>query len=364
MDGEERTPGDPLSAGIGRLLEAPRRFGFYHAIALLERAVPDAPRVGELGPVAEEGVRFRHDPALVFSTSDVSNVVVRRVPLDQLEGPPHPCYEVTTTFLGLTGVVSPLPVYFSEEVLHEDPDKPTQRDFLDIFHHRILSLCYRIRTRYDYARDYHSQATDAWSRRVLALSGMDVFERPPAGGLPLRLLLRLAPLLATRSRTAGSLCDALRDVLHDELEDAGVTVEQFVGRWVLIEPDQRIRLGLANTSLGRDVTLGARVFDRGGKFRVVLGPLSRQAFRRFLPGAPALSTLRQVVDLVVRDPLDFDVELVLAPGATPPLRLGQVEPARLGLDSWLGVLRDHETRIHVQPPAGTPAPTPPASPSP
>ena len=52
-----------------------------------------------------------------------------------------------------------------------------------------------------------------------------------------------------------------------------------------------------------------------------------------------------------------DVELVLAPGSTPPLRLGLEDPSRLGLDSWLGVVRDRETRIQVQiPPRDNPVP--------
>jgi type VI secretion system protein ImpH len=103
---------------------------------------------GDYGPVNEESIRFRHDPSLTFATSDVSSIKARpRRAGETGDGPDEPVYEITTTFLGLTGTVSPLPTYMAEEVLHEDHDRPAQREFLDVFHHRIISLFYRAHAR-------------------------------------------------------------------------------------------------------------------------------------------------------------------------------------------------------------------------
>src|SRR5581483_5852239 len=192
---------------VARLLAEPRRVGFYRAVALVERATPGAARVGELGPVQAEAIRFRHDPSLVFSTSDVRSVQRRKRDITgAVEGAREESYEFTTTFLGLTGTVSPLPTFLAEEVALEDQDRPVQREFLDLFHHRVLSLLYRAHTRYAYTLDYTTDARDLWSRRVLALAGVDTFDgRAPASGLSLARLLRLAPMLATRARTAQGL---------------------------------------------------------------------------------------------------------------------------------------------------------------
>ncbi len=333
--------------------------GFYRAVEILERATASqgAERVGGDGPVPRESIRFRHDASLSFATSDVSHIAPRqRTAGEAHDSDEVPLYEVTTTFLGLTGTVSPLPAYMIEEVLNEDPDHPAQRDFLDIFHHRVLSLFYRAHSKYSYVTDYVSSSRDPWSLRVLSLAGVDTWDgRPPVADMPLGMLLRLAPLLATRSRTAAGLVAVVSDTLHPILQGAGVDIEQFVGRWVTIDERQLLRLGVANTTLGEDVVIGRRVFDRGGKFRLILGPLRRKAFQRFLPGGDGLSQLREVVSFYVRDPLDFDVELILAPGETPALRLASRpdDASRLGLDSWLTVNADRETRVIVPIPSVT-----------
>ena len=344
-----------MTALVGLLLGQPRRVGFYRAIELLERATR-GPRIGDYGPVNEESIRFRHDPSLSFATSDVSSIKARpRRAGETGDGPDEPVYEVTSTFLGLTGTVSPLPTYIAEEVLHEDHDRPAQREFLDVFHHRILSLFYRAHARYSFSADYLSGSNDVWSRRSLALAGVDTFDdAPPPVNLPLARLLRLAPLLATRARTAQGLVAAVSDVMSEALLGAPVAVEQFVGRWVTIEERQLLRLGVANTTLGVDASMGRRVFDRGGKFRLVLGPLKRKAFQRFLPGGDGLAQIRDLVTFYVRDPLEFDLELILAPGETPSLRLSATagEASRLGLDSWVTVGADRETRVIVPVPVG------------
>jgi len=146
VDSEERPATDSVVA-IESILAQAQRYGFFAAVTLLERLTPDAPRIGGLGPAADEAVHFHHDPSLSFPTSDVSSVKkVQKGDPNNTLGPKRTVYDITCTFLGLTGAASPMPSYFIEEVLHEDPDYPAQREFLDIFHHRILSLFYRWRS--------------------------------------------------------------------------------------------------------------------------------------------------------------------------------------------------------------------------
>ena len=62
-----------------------------------------------------------------------------------------------------------------------------------------------------------------------------------------------------------------------------------------------------------------------------------------------------MVTLYVRDPLEFDVELILAPGEAPSMRLGSSpkDASRLGFDSWLTVGADREVHMIVQVPQAT-----------
>jgi type VI secretion system protein ImpH len=121
--------------------------------------------------------------------------------------------------------------------------------------------------------------------------------------------------------------------MEDMLIGAPVSVEQFVGRWVTIEERQLLRLGIANTTLaGRRHHRAPGVRPRGEVQAGARAPAPE--------GLPALSAgrrrpradLRELVTFYVRDPLEFDVELILAPGETPSLRLSASpgEGSRLG----------------------------------
>ena len=150
------------------------RAQFIPLVALLERLLGGDVRIGADGPLVQEKLRFRHDHTLTFSTADVS---LLRFEVDsggaaswEEPGSAHAKdgikAHITSTFLGLSGAVSPLPTYMAEEVAHDDDGTPVLRNFLDIFHHRFLSLIYRAVTRFDFALEYLSGGRDAWSRRV------------------------------------------------------------------------------------------------------------------------------------------------------------------------------------------------------
>lgn len=337
-------------AAVQRVLAHGQHKSFFAVMGLLERLSPTAPRVGGLGPVVEEMIRFKHDMRLQFAAGDVAGVELKHIPSDPTDqlSPPRPLFEVTTTFLGLTGSASPLASYFLEEVLFEDADEPAQRDFLDLFHHRLISLFYRVSTRCNALGEHASDQSDPWSKRLLSLAGFDTFDAPYRGRLPAWRLLRLSPLLARNARTAESLRVAVKDTFGIDLGDGDVEVIQFVGGRIPVEPEQRMKLGLANGVLGNNAVLGARIFDRASKFRLKVGPLDYEAYRRFLPGGDHLATLKELVSLFCRDPLDYDVELTLATGSKSTFRLGGAKATKLGTDSWLGSASQQETRVIVE----------------
>lgn len=342
MDAQERDPAADLSAAGAALdarLEAARRRGLGPLMLLVARLRPDAPDVGGEAMPREEAVRFRHDPALVFHTGDVS--AVRRAPLpaapDELGAGPE-VVEITTTFLGLTGTVSPLPGYVAEEVAkevaHAGDEPPRRREFLDLFHHRLVSLFHRAATVHDPAATHRSDQSDLWSRRVLALAGLDAGaeELPP---LERWRLLRCAALLSERAVTGAALEAALGDLLAEHLGGARVSVEQFVGTWAPVAPEDRTRLGAAACELGRTALLGSHVFDRAGKFRVVIGPLDRAGYARFAdPDLQAL--VGRAVAALAGDELEREIVLWLGPDATPRLALSSRGDFQLGKNAWLG----------------------------
>ncbi len=339
-------------------IQAAKRQGFFPLMILLERLLSNEEPVGGSSSPAEEAIRFRHDPELTFNTSDVSSVKLKTLPPDpgDFTAKSRQRYEITTTFLGLLGAVSPLPHYFSEEILQQDSTQ--QRDFLDIFHHRLISLFYRARLKFDYPDTYRSDNNDLWSRRLCSLVGFEPEERPSGSRLPPWRILRLSPFLAERHLTASALEVALEDGL--DLAEGGVAIEQFVGTWVPVDLHQRTKLGRVNHALGRDLMLGSKIFDRTTKFNVVLGPIDRKGYERFYGGGEPVEIIHTTIATLVADPFEYDIVLWLEKNAASPLKLTHSGEFRLSRNAWLGG-QPREERVRLA--ASRPAPAPSQAPT-
>jgi type VI secretion system protein ImpH len=335
---------DTFEQRVDPLLAVARRTNFFPLVSMIERVTSEAVRIGGEGPPNKEAIRFRHDSNLTFSAGDVSSAVVRHIPMDadNPHGALRPVVEIVTTFLGLTGSSSPMPLYLAEEVNHED-EKSARRDFLDIFHHRLVSILYRAVMRYSLAREHRVNEPDPWLARALSLAGMDpdTFVAPSA--IPLAKLLRLGPLVGRRARGARAVSSALNILVEDYLPArAAVRVEEFAGDWVPIHNDQQCSLGVRNNILGRHAMLGGKVFDKSNRFQVVIGPLDTRGRTNFSVGGKGLRVLREGLRLLVRESLDYDVELHIEEGATKPYRLSTRDPSRLGSDTRLGTSSEGE----------------------
>ena len=346
MDAPHGQPtADLTPPSVGALGEL--RLGFVPLVRLLERLLPDAVRVGGEGPPALEGIRFRHDRELQFHAGDV--VALEEGGTDDGSGPPRQ-YQVTSSFLGLSGSMSPLPAYFSEELLFEDDDAPLRRDFFDLFHHRLLSLFYRAVVRYRLSSEHTTRLEDAWSRRSLALASVDAYGPPPPGALGGADLLTLAPVLVHRTRGAPGLEAALREQLRPLLEGAPVSVKECFGRWTEVDEGSWTRLGRDCTRLGQDLLVGHRLFDRSGCFAIAIGPTTWAVYERLCAGGDLHQRAAELVAWIVRDPLDWVLLVTLLPNETPGLQLSSRGTSRLGRSTWLRT-RSERTLLMVE---GTP----------
>ena len=336
MESEDWT----TSPSVIDLLKAePWRFSFYQAVYLLEQAHSSAISVGGAGPPEGEVLRFRPDTSLASPESpllclkDKSNSTRTQ-----------PLFELTTTFFGLYGASSPLPLFYAEDILWRDRDEDPDpvREFLDIFHHRLHSLLYRAWVKYRYHVQYDDQNIDDFSWRLLGLLGLatphllnEELKIPP------RQLLRYAGLLTQQTRSASGL----EGILCDFFYPIPMTVEQCTGRWVEINQEQRSLLGEQNCSLGVDSILGTEVYSRNCSFGVVVGPISYQDYLQFVPGHEGARKLQELVRLYLHDYLFVKLECHLIEKGLPMVELFDDEEfcdksvrfaGQLGLTTWLG----------------------------
>lgn len=339
---------------VEHLLAHARQYDFFVAVTMLERLTAEAVRVGGDGPYDREAIRFRHDSSLAFSASEVLKVERVEVPRPPEHGFDQPRYrfEITTSFLGITGAVTPLPLYLAEEIEQGDEVGRIRKDFLDLFHHRVISFVYRVGQKFDFPREYTKDATDPWSRRMLALAGCDAYQTWRPKHLPRWQMLRLAALFASRVRSGRTIEMALQDVVGQALDGARVSMRQFSGEWTPLDKEQRMSLGVLNSRLGIDSVLGVECFHKAGKATVVIGPLGEN-FRRFLADGDLYPVVCEVLGLLTAEPVEFELDLVLAPKARPPFVLGKAEGGRLGFDAWLSSRAGAQQETHLRVPLPT-----------
>lgn len=321
MAAENRWADHPLAQQLTQ--EGPQ-YPFFHVVQLIQAAFPDAAAVGRQGPPEREVVRFRVDPSLGFADSDISRIEVKDT------GGEMPRFEITTTFLGLYGASSPLPSFYTEDVLHQDEESLT-RPFVDLFHHRLLSLFYRTWEKYRYQAQFQPGGSDLLSRRLLHMLGLGPGIAPHRTHVP---PVRLLGYLGLLTQLPGS-ASVLRSILADYFDPIGVEIEQCSGAYIDIAPAQRTQLGVAHCTLGVDAMPGSRLWDRSASFTIRLGPMGVKDYLSFLPPGSKTAELREMVDLVNSDALDYILDVWIHCDEIPELRLS-ANTARLGWSTWLG----------------------------
>ena len=332
-------------AVIQRLLETPHRFDFHQAVELIERRFGgDGSAVGGFVRPENEVVRFRAHASLGFPKADIAAIDSRPVPEGACDDQ-HPLYRLSVNFLGLYGPASPLPAFYTEHLLTFDDAESALRDFLDLFHHRLVALHHRLWLKYRYYLRYRPGADDAMSTMMFSLLGLG----PAPARHRLRLLhrerlLAAAGMMAMTCRSP----DMLKRMISHYFDGLPTDIEPFVFRRVTVPSDQRARLGQANSRLGEDLTLGTGLGDMAGRFRIILGPLSFERFQTFLPNGREHDHLAELVNTLLREPLDFQLDLILDSSDRPALSLGGDNPCRLGWSSWLGLPDDDaEARVRL-----------------
>ena len=333
MADEAGSPFDRV-AWLRALARAPYDFDFHQVLRRLEHAFSELPRWGEALRPSDEPVRLGQDPFLNFAPSSLAAFT---------ENDQHPA-RLSVAFFGVFGPQGPLPLHLTEYVRERirNYNDVTLAAFADIFHHRLLVLFHRAWAQVRPTASRDRPRADRYLSYVGAMCGLGL--ESARGADPNLHLARLR--FAGRLGLGVKNPDGLRAVLVSYFA-LPVIVEEFVGQWLTIPDDARFRLGLSPdvSALGRTAVLGGRVFTRGQKFRVVLGPLAEPDFARFLPHTPSLARLRELVEGYVGTELAWDLELVPAAGAARQLCLGKT--GRLGFNAVLGRPSVPLERAHV-----------------
>ena len=335
-NGRANSPADrqaALAALFDAVQAAPYAHDFFALLRRIESARPEAPRIGRALRPSQEWLRLGQEPELDFAPAALATF--------GHEGGAAP--RLGVRFFGLLGSQGPMPLHLTEHVRERlrYRNDPTAARFLDVFHHRLLTLFYRAWAQGQPTAQHDRPGDDrfaAWLGATFG-AGHAGSGAPTQGALPEAAQLFQAGLLGSRSRHPEGLAKLLAQFFA-----VPVRIEPFIAHWMVIDPDDRSRLGharnrpersrAAGAALGISATAGARLHDRQSKFRIALGPLTYPQYLGFLPGGSAWPQLRDWVHQYAGLDLQWDVQLGLARGEMPEPRLGRHVP--LGVATWLG----------------------------
>lgn len=332
------------SGVIGRLLDEPHRFGFFQAVRLLERWFVDNTDTRQRD-VLPRRIAFRNTLSLGFPPSEIEQATSYDAAGDALGNAEQRAaalasgeferVDLTPAFFGLLGAQGALPLSYTEQISareHLRRDRAA-REFFDVFSNRATALFYSAWKKYRLPLHYELDRDERYLPLLLALAGVAgesareglhegegaIFDESIAGHA-----------VAARHQPVSAAW--LRNTLS-EYFGVPMRVEQFVGKWYDVPPDQLSMLGRRNVVLGATALAGERVWQRDMRARLVIGPLSKAQYEAFLPGAEHAVALERMLTLLARVTLEYEVLLVLRREEVSGSRLGA--GARLGWDAFL-----------------------------
>jgi len=322
MAGTDRAAADRLKL-FAELSDRPYDFSFYQALRKLEAAFPERPRIGRSLRPTDDPVRFCQQPSLAFAPASVAAFQSGQGDLPT---------RLTVWFGGLLGANGPLPLHLTEYARDRtrNGNDWTFVRFLDLFHHRMLSLFYRIWADAQPTVQFDRPASDRFAAYVGSLAGVGMPSLHNRDAMPDLAKLSFAGRFVCQSRHA----EGLQAILGHFFQ-LPMRIAEFVGQWLPLPPDCRCELREAGgmAQLGFSATIGDRVWDCQTKFRVLAGPMGFADYQRLLPGGESLERLIAVVKNYTGLELDWDLHLLLKRREIPQTQLGNL--GQLGWTTWL-----------------------------
>ncbi|WP_324724311.1 type VI secretion system baseplate subunit TssG [Lelliottia sp. JS-SCA-14] len=300
--------------------EAPWESGFLGLMRALCARTPDLPVPGTAQRPSQERHRLSQTAQMAFSPREIANLSVNNDTLNiQLFG------------LGIWGPQGAMPLHLSELAWSrsEQHDDQALTDFVDMFHHRALSLFWRSWFISQDTASLDRKEDESFSFYVASLVGLD----PAALGhtsLPVHAQLAASAHLIREARNPEGLAGALHYYF-----DIPVLLEEFVPQWIHLTPAETSRLGHPDCALqlGDGAVLGETLQDRQHKFRLTLGPLTLAQYMGFSPWGEDLPVLCEWVRNFTGYEFAWDVQLILRADEMPQATLNGSH--QLGYASWL-----------------------------
>jgi type VI secretion system protein ImpH len=293
--------------------QAPQ-FQFFQVLRLLERSEENQPNNWF------KKTNLLSSSDLTFPAADIKKI--QQTSTNQLI--------LYLNFMGLVGVDSPLPHYFSEFLIGQRDTQQLQ-DFLKIFNQRIYQLLYLAWKKFQpivqlEQKDYR------YYQYLIALSGncLQMHDKQE---------FAFAGLFGSSRHTA----IGLQQLLQEYLQLPAIEIKQFVPRWLSLDVEEKLG---KNLQLGANSVLGQQILSVDSQIEIHIHSLTWEKARQWLPNQTAGQRLTNIIRTYLGKMLNFDLIFHIQVTTPRILKLG-CENIQLGWTSWLGMSPGKPYKIQI-----------------
>ncbi len=310
-----------------RLLRQGPEFSFFQAVRLIRLILRRLEKNGVKDAASIEGrfLRVRPELSLGFPAADIARIT--ELSLD--EHGEERRFLIDATFMGIYGISSPLPSFYTEDLLYEaNEDKSVTRDFIDIINSVTYQLLIRTLLKYNIFIQIVEEHQPAYLEYLCLLAGLD--EKTAKGLCPDELvLLRYGGIMNQAPHSALGLKTMLMDALG-----TNVDIEQCIPCMVTIPEENRTFLGLSNNALGENTHIGSEIEDSMQMFQIIIGPVTSERTGDFMPGGKFYRKADFLTSSYLDRPLDYEFRILIDVNSLKPVTPGDTECSALGINTW------------------------------
>jgi len=331
-----------ISNTLGDFEDYAHTYNFFAALRLIESQRNDNSRIGENRSPKNDDIFFGQKVSLSFAPSSIAELRRNKNKLSELW--------LDVNFFGLMGVNGPLPKHLTELFLSEmvGEKQPRFIDFINLFHHRLISLFYRSWANKEPTTQNDLPELNKFKLYLGSLAGYAQPELHNRDGMPDYAKFKYARFLGGKTRYKEGI-----ESMISEMFGIPTLVENFVGEWLKIPEDDlcKIESGPYGKRLGIDTTQGRYSWQCQYKFRVLLGPMGLKEFKTILPGEKLATQINDTIRNYVGMEFQWDIVLLLKQKEAPKLQLRKGNYRQLGWTTWLKdqgtSKKEHIADIHL-----------------
>ena len=324
---------EDLTNFLHRVSAQPYKYDYFSLLRQLEgvKFVTGNKAFGKSTSPKLEKIRIRQEPSLVFAPRNIHSVNLTAN-----------YAEISINGFGLFGPSGPLPLHITEyayERQHQHGDR-TWTEFTNIFQHRLAILFYRAWANAQSIVSLDKNSENRFGKYIACFNGLYSPSTQSKEKIHPFSKCYFAGLLLRQSRSAANL-----QILLTQYFKVPTNIQTNIGYWIDV-PEEKTLIGISSYPLGTGLLLGDKLYDVQSKFRIIIGPLTLDAYQSFFKNGYNTLRLKEWIRIFLADEYEWDVQPILMQKEIPPCTLGG--DTQLGLSTWLGTVEHDAEDLIVQ----------------